>query len=135
MTLREFLMLPHRFEWGGLAGDDCTMFCAAWVYELTGIDPAEDLRGTYNDARGAHRVLARAGGIVAFAQGRLAPLGFVRTDEPRDGDLGVVAAPIGMDEETALVSAIRFGPLWAVMSPGGVVARKLDHVAAWRLNA
>lgn len=133
MTLHEFLMHPHRFQWGGTSGDDCTMFCATWVYHLTGIDPARDLRGTYSDARGAHRILARAGGIVAFADERLLPLGFTRTDEPQDGDLGVVEAPIGMEEDTALVGAIRFGPLWAVLSPGGVVARKLDHVAAWRL--
>jgi hypothetical protein len=110
------------------------MFCASWVAEVTGIDPAADLRGTYQDAAGAHRVLEVAGGIVAFAKSRLEPLGFVPTDSPSDGDLGVVRAPAGMSDSITLVSAIRFGPLWAILAPAGVIARKLEHVAAWRLE-
>ncbi|MBO9194321.1 hypothetical protein J5277_09410 [Rhizobium sp. 16-449-1b] len=134
MTLHEFLALPHRFRWGGSSGDDCTMFCASWVEELTGTDPAADIRGTYRDAAGAHRIIDAAGGLVQFARGRLEPLGFVPTDAPVDGDLGVVRAPAGMGDGMTLVSAIRFGPLWAILAPAGVIARKLEHVAAWRLK-
>jgi hypothetical protein len=135
MDLREFLALPHRFRWGGSAVDDCTMFCASWVFELTGVDPAEDIRGTYSDAEGANRILDAAGGIVPFAKSRLEPLGFVPTDDPADGDIGVVRAPVGIGEGIALVGAIRFGPLWAILAPAGVIARKLEHVAAWGLRS
>lgn len=68
---------------------------------------------------------------MAFAAAALEPLGFVRTDDPQDGDVGIVLAPSGMDGGKE-VCAIRFGPLWALLAPSGVIAKKLDHVAAWR---
>ncbi|MDW9415141.1 hypothetical protein GOB15_12075 [Sinorhizobium meliloti] len=130
MTLQEFLSLPHQFRWGGVAGDDCTTFCGTWLRESVGVDPAEVYRGTYSTAEGAHEILARAGGLVAFAAAALEPLGFVRTEDPQDGDVGVVLAPAGM-AGVKEVCAVRFGPLWALLAPSGVIAKKLDHVAAW----
>ncbi|MDW9891164.1 hypothetical protein GOC28_11990 [Sinorhizobium meliloti] len=131
MTLQEFLSLPHQFRWGGVGGDDCTTFCGTWLRESVGVDPAEAYRGTYSTAEGAHDILAQAGGLVAFAAAALAPLGFVRTVDLQDGDVGVVLAPAGM-AGVKEVCAIRFGPLWALLAPSGVIAKKLDHVAAWR---
>lgn len=131
MTLQEFLGLPHQFRWGGVAGDDCTTFCGTWLLESVGVDPAEACRGTYSTAEGAHDILARAGGLVAFAAAALEPLGFARTDDPQDGDVSVVLAPSGMDGVTE-ICVVRFGPLWALPAPSGVIAKKLDHVAAWR---
>jgi hypothetical protein len=132
MTLHEFLALPHRFRWGGLTGDDCTTFCATWAAELTGVDPAEDLRGTYRDAEGAHGILSKAGGIIPFMAGRLATLGFKSTAAAADGDIGVVLAPVGVGEDFKEIGAIRFGPMWAMLAPAGVVARRVECVAAWR---
>jgi len=134
MTLREFLALPHRFRWGGVGGDDCTTFCATWLQERTGIDPAESYRGTYASAEGARAILARAGGTTAFAAKALEPLGFRRIQHPEDGDVGVVTAPAGVGHEISEICAIRFGPLWAVLGPSGVVAKRLNHVAAWRFT-
>ncbi|MDX0759812.1 hypothetical protein GOD80_26170 [Sinorhizobium medicae] len=131
MTLQEFLSLPHQFRWGGIAGDDCTTFCGTWLHESVGVDPAEAYRGTYSTAEGAHGILSQAGGLVAFAAAALEPLGFVRTADLQDGDVGVVLAPAGM-AAVKEVCAIRFGPLWALLAPSGVIAKKLDHVAAWR---
>lgn len=131
MTLQEFLALPHQFRWGGVAGDDCTTFCGTWLRESFGVDPAEACRGTYSTAAGAHDILAQAGGLITFAAAALEPLGFIRTDVPQDGDVGVVLAPAGM-AGVKEVCAIRFGPLWALLAPSGVIAKKLDHVAAWR---
>jgi hypothetical protein len=134
MTLREWLEKPsHRFRWGGQGGDDCTTFCASWVDEVTGVDPAEDLRGTYRDAEGAHAILNAAGGIVAFIAARLGPLGYVSVDHLSDGDVGVIRAPVGLDGDTKEIGAIRFGPLWATLGPAGVRAVKADFVAAWSL--
>ncbi|MDW9814298.1 hypothetical protein GOC60_05140 [Sinorhizobium meliloti] len=132
MTLHEFLTLPHRFRWGGMGGDDCTTFCGTWLQESVGVDPAEEYRGTYSTAKGAHDILTRAGGVVAFAAAALEPMGFKRVQYPQDGDVGVVKAPTGLDGETKEICAIRFGPLWALLAPSGVVAKRLDHVAAWR---
>lgn len=135
MDLPTFLALPHRFRWGGADGDDCTTFCATWVAEQVGIDPAADLRGTYRTAAAASSILNAAGGIVAFIEGRLTPLGYLRTTTPQSGDIGVVTAPVGLGSEHKEVAAICMGKTWAILGPHGVCGKKLDHVAAWRLAA
>ena len=132
MDLPTFLALPHRFRWGGVGGDDCTTFCATWVSETLGIDPAADLRGTYRTADGAAAIVSAAGGLVAFVDGRLAPLGFCRVSDHKPGDLGVVIAPVGLGEDIKQVSAISLGKTWAVLGPHGVCGKKLDHIAVWR---
>lgn len=134
MTLQEFVALPHRFRWGGMGGDDCTTFCATWIQESIGIDPAASYRGTYASAAGANDILTRAGGLVAFAAKTLEPTGFKRIQHPQDGDVGVVQAPTGIGDGLVEVCAIKFGPLWLVLGPAGVVAKKLNHVAAWRFT-
>lgn len=133
MDIHQFLRLPHRFRWGGVDGDDCTTWCATWAAHLAGIDPAEGLRGTYRDREGAYALLDAAGGLVPFMDGHLRRIGFVPTDNPKDGDIGAVMAPVGLDEEK-LVGAIRFGPLWAVLSPAGVMAKALSFQKAWTLK-
>ena len=135
MNIHEFLALPHQFKWGGMGGDDCTTFCSTWIMESQGFDPAENHRGTYQDALGAFRIITRAGGMVRFAAKALEPRGFVRIQNPEDGDVGVVKAPVGMDEDLKEICAVRFGPLWATLSPAGVVVKKLEFVAAWRLKS
>ncbi|MBB6299898.1 DUF6950 family protein [Rhizobium leucaenae] len=132
MTLHEFLALPHRFRWGGVGGDDCTTFCATWISEQIGIDPAAHLRGTYRTEEGAHALLDAAGGLVPFMASHLEPIGFIRTDAPADGDVGVIDAPVGLSGETKEIGAIRFGPLWLALGPDGAKGKKLDFVAAWR---
>lgn len=132
MELLEFLSLPHRFRWGGVGGDDCTTFCATWINRRWGFDPALNYRGSYTSKEGADAILSEAGGIVRFAEQILSPRKFLRTDTPHDGDVGIVLAPIG--GELAEVSAIRFGPLWAVLGPRGASAKALQHVAAWRYS-
>lgn len=131
MTLQEFLRLPHRFRWGGQGGDDCTTFCASWVEEETGTDPALMLRGTYRDCDGAHALLDAAGGLVPFMASHLEPLGYVRTNDPQDGDIGAVLAPVGLDESKE-IGAIRYGPLWAILGPSRVVTKQAEFIAAWR---
>jgi hypothetical protein len=132
MDLREFLALPHLFAWGGVVGDDCTTWCASWVRERLGVDPAAALRGTYSTEAGAHRVIQRAGGLVALIDAHLAPLGFTRTETPSVGDIGVVRAASFSDGATVEIAAINFSKTWAMLSPGRVVAKKADFVAAWR---
>lgn len=135
MEIHEFLACQHRFRWGGVDGDDCTTFCASWVAARLGIDPAEELRGSYRDAEGAHAIIDREGGLVALFASRLEALGFVRVDEAQDGDIGVVVAPSGIDGSLVEVGAVAFGPLWATLAPSGVAAKKLESVAIWRMPA
>nr|WP_314094236.1 hypothetical protein [uncultured Shinella sp.] len=136
MDIKAFLSLPHRFRWGGVGGDDCMTFCATWVAERTGIDPAALLRGTYSTKAGAHAVMKAAGGPLAFMAAHLSNAGASRTDAPQDGDIALVRMLAGErpdDVVVAEVGAIRFGPSWASISPAGVIARRAEMVAAWRL--
>ncbi|MCR6498408.1 hypothetical protein MUO32_05120 [Shinella sp. CPCC 101442] len=136
MDIKSFLSLPHRFRWGGAVGDDCMTFCATWIAERSGIDPASDLRGSYSTRAGANAIMTIAGGAVAFMDGRLLPIGATRTDAPEDGDVGLVRMLAGDDAGEVVVTdvgAIRFGPLWASISPAGVIARRAEMVAAWRV--
>lgn len=134
MNIHEFLGMPHRFRWGGVGGDDCTTFAASWCRELTGCDPAEDLRGTYQDQEAAHEIIHRNGGLVSFVGGRLQALGWRRVQSAADGDIAVIRAPLGIGQGVAEITAIRFGPLWATMAPAGVVARRAESVAIWRAS-
>ena len=146
MDLETFIRLPRVWQWGGTAvtlkidgvdrlypGEDCTTFAASWVLDQVGIDPAADLRGTYSTAEQANAIVARAGGIVAMVGSRIEPLGWYRTVDPQDGDIGVVKAISGVDFAEKEIPAIRFGPLWSVMSPRGAMIKKLDWTGvAWR---
>ncbi|MBN9054238.1 MAG: hypothetical protein J0H80_10780 [Rhizobiales bacterium] len=132
MNIHEFIRLPHRFRWGGVSGDDCVMFCATWARQLCGTDPAASVRGTYFDERSAYAVIAAKGGLVRMIGDGIEPLGFVRVEEPQDGDIGVIRAPSAVDCVVKEICAVRFGPLWVALGPNGVAGKRADHVAAWR---
>ncbi|MER9188291.1 DUF6950 family protein [Mesorhizobium australicum] len=134
MTLEEYIRLPHRWQWGFT---DCTLFPADWVFEATAKDPGAELRGTYFDAEAAAAILRTSGGAERLVGAKLSPLGFHRVQTPRDGDIGIVNAMTGFDAAGARVKkipAIRFGPLWAVMSARGVMVKSLEWTGvAWRI--
>lgn len=134
MTLTEYIRLPHKWQWGYC---DCMFFPADWIVASTGRDPVAGLRGTYFDAAGADAVLRAAGGCEALVGAKLAAQGFQRVQEPQDGDIGIIRALTGFDAAGAEVKdtpAIKFGPLWAVMSARGPMIKKLDwRGVAWRV--
>lgn len=135
-SLMEYAALPHRWVWGGLGGHDCTTFCARWVEVATGLNPGAGLIGTYASAEEADDIIKEAGGVEPLVGGRLKALGFLRTREPRDGDVGIISAPVGFDATGIIqkqIPAIRFGPLWLAMSARGPVAKQASHSAAWRI--
>ncbi|GAJ91045.1 hypothetical protein RRH01S_01_05160 [Rhizobium rhizogenes NBRC 13257] len=109
------------------------MFCATWVAEVTGIDPVAEYRGTYRTEEEAAAIISAAGGIVALVDRMAARASMKRTDDPQDGDIGVVVAPAGVAGEMKEIGAIRFGPIWLALGPAGVVGKKAEFVAAWRL--
>jgi len=59
---------PHPFVWGV---NDCAMFAADCVLELTGADLAAGLRGAYASKEQADEVLLRHGGLQAIVGARL----------------------------------------------------------------
>ncbi|KJF73165.1 DUF6950 family protein [Agrobacterium arsenijevicii] len=135
MNIHAFLALPHRFRWGGMGGDDCFTFPASWCLDQTDIDPASEFRGAYRTRDEAHALIAAHGGEVAFAERQLSAVNAHRVQHPQDGDIGIVRMLAGensSDMRLTLVGAVRFGPLWASISPAGVRATQADFVAAWR---
>lgn len=138
MNIHEFLALPHRFRWGGVGGDDCMTFAASWAGHAIGIDPAADLRGTYRTRAEAHSIVDAHGGALRFMDRHLVGIGCKRVQQPETGDIGLVRMMTGDEDGGAIeaeVGAVRFGPMWASISPGGVVARRAEMVACWRLPA
>jgi hypothetical protein len=145
MQLTEFFALPHRFRWGGAGpwaddtrrGDDCRTFVSSWCFCAHGVDPVAELRGTYSSREQANDIVRLHGGDVALARHYLEPVGFCRVDDPRDGDIGLCTMIAGTDQTEAslgLVGAIRFGTMWAAIAPHGVVVRRAEHIACWRLS-
>lgn len=145
MTLHEYLAQNHRFGWGGQGVahhadpegriyNDCISFPASWVWAKTGIDVVAEFRGTYHEKDQADAIIAAAGGLVDLAARQLALVSAKRVQDPRPGDVGVIIAPTGTAEQT-LIGAIRFGPVWAFLTPGRVVAKQAECVAAWSIPA
>lgn len=111
------------FVWGEC---DCSLFMADWCRKVRGVDPAASLRGRYSTAAGAMRHVQRLGGFETMARTLMAAHGFVSTDAPRVGDVGLVAHP-----HVGPVFAIRCALGWAVKSPEGVAVDDYPTLAAW----
>ena len=145
MTLHEFLAQNHRFGWGGQGVahpadpegrlyNDCISFPASWIWDQTGIDVVSEYRGTYHNKEQADAIISAAGGLVNLAGRQLALVSAKRVQEPRPGDIGVIVAPIGTSEQVH-IGGICFGPVWAFITPGRVLARRAEVVAAWSVPA
>lgn len=105
------------FKWGT---NDCALFAADGVLEMTNVDLAADLR-TYTDEAGAAALIEKAGGMLGFARtlARRAP------GREQRGD--IVLAVIGGRETFGLCMG---GGMYAVPGPTGIIFRRFDEVAA-----
>lgn len=86
--------LRRPFAWGA---HDCCLFAAAAVQAMTGVDPAEDLRGTYKTPAGAARALKRYGGVEGAAATFAGAHGFAEIPPllAQRGDVVLLATPNG----------------------------------------
>lgn len=128
--LAAFLAQASRtpFAWDGL---NCLTFPADWVLARRGVDLAEGFRGRVRTALGAKRFLARAGGLLAFAQTRAAACGLEPIDDPKAGDVGVVAIWDG--EAVKPAGAICAGRRWVVIERKRLLSAPMQPVMAWRV--
>lgn len=108
------------FVWGV---SDCTLWVANWCVVRFGFDPAEGLRGTYEDEAGA--VAVTGDDLAGFVGARLGPL--IIKDVAEDGDVAIIRA-FGRD-----VAAIRNGPFWVVKSENGVAMLRAPSIRIWGL--
>lgn len=118
-------MARADFAWGRC---DCALTMADWCRRVRGVDPAARLRGRYRSAGGALRTVHRRGGFEAVVRALMADAGFVTTDAPRPGDVGLVDHPA-----VGPACAIRCALGWAVKSPAGVALGAFPTLAAWRV--
>jgi hypothetical protein len=113
------------WEWG--QADCCTFACDVFA-RVYGIDPMADIRGTYDSAASAARLVAARGGMAHNVRATLRAAGLVPC-EPREGALGVIT-----DTGGAMVAAICAAPgVWLARTATGissrVVATEVHHVA------
>jgi len=106
------------FAWG----DDCGLFLADWWQECHGVDPAADLRGTYNSEQEKIAIVHGRGGILRVVSGYAEAVGAERTRELAPGCFGVIRPGVG---------AIRTSGYWVVRSPAGIAF--LKEAVAWRV--
>jgi hypothetical protein len=124
--LREKSTVP--FSWGR---NDCCLFTCDWLAALFGVDHAAALRGTYDTALSAARVLEERGGVLAIAGAVCEREGWseVHPAFARRGDIVADLSPLG---HTLGVCA---GGLSAFPGESGVMLKPTrECVRAWRVG-
>ena len=128
--LTRWMGLP--FEWGRT---DCCLLLADWVARARGLDfdPADHLRGAYDDFASCHRLTGWGRDPVAVIEGCAARVPLDRTDAPRLGDVGLLQVPHG--GRVLIVGGIKTATSWAAKAPFGIVSGKPAGVlAAWSVG-
>ncbi len=106
------------FIWGKR---DCTLWVADWCDLHFGFDPAASIRGQYNTACGAHRLIGSD--LAGFVAPFLASLSAKAV--PVAGDLGVI------ELSGRNVAAICSGPFWAIKTKRSVAFLRTDPIIIW----
>lgn len=113
------------FSWGT---HDCALFAADGVRAVTGTDPAAGLRGTYDTAAAAARVVQLHAGLAGLAAAALGEE--VSPQQARAGDVGLVLQAGGRE-----CLAIWTGMAWHVPGEAGLAALPQEAaVRAWRVG-
>lgn len=115
------------FEWGRF---DCILFLADWSVEIGAGDPAQPFRSGYRSPLGAARIIRKAGGLAALVAREFEPLGWMRTDGPEAGDIGIVRTVTANGESE--VGGLCLGDRCAVIGPAGLLISDTRFEAAWR---
>lgn len=121
-TVREVSALP--FEYGS---NDCLLFVSRAVHRLIGVDHAQTFL-PYN-AKGAHRIVRRAGGMAAFMS--------MFIGQPEESLDGVrMCDPVLVDAFGAHAAGLWNGSRATVLKEGGgVMVVMPEHViASWRVG-
>ena len=115
------------FAWGK---NDCCLFAANCIHAMTGIDPAENLRG-YDSQRGASARLRRQGGIEKLAETRARRHGWpeIPPATAQRGDIVLV------EDTNGRALAVVEGRWVLQPAEQGLAARPLSAgLRAWRIG-
>ena len=118
--------MSGRFVWG--LRRDCTAACVAFE-ALHGVDPLTNATAIYHSALGAHLILRRAGGYLAWSR---ATFNLPETADPQPGDLALIesADPLG----AALAICIQPGEYAAKTEHGSAIA-PAEILGAWTCHS
>lgn len=128
--INRWRVLPHR--WGET---DCLMLPADWVKRIRGVDPAEDVRLTYETGAECQRVWRFFTEPLLAVAPRMEKAGLSRTARPVPGDVGIILVQTdpGVSRPHG---ALFLGRNWAVKCADGSVcalaAPKI--IAAWEVG-
>lgn len=127
--INRWMGLP--FIWGI---HDCALCASDWVWRVRGVDPAEDVRGLYDDRLSCHRLTGWLRDPVAAFGGRMEAIGLHRVQVPLAGDVGLVRLP---DARREVVAAVYLGDCWAIKGEHGTTTMAeaaVEMVAAWSVG-
>lgn len=113
------------FEWGRT---DCALFASDWIWEATGVDPAEAFRGKYTTAAGAARALKRYGAGDLEGTATMMLGGPIPRLKARRGDI------VSVETGGQVALGVCLGGEVACVSPEGMVTIPLRQARrAWRV--
>lgn len=109
---------------------DCALFVAGAVHSITGIDYAEDFRGTYRTRDEAHDLLRRLGGAE-----KVVDQYFTRIDRAYVWRGDIVFGYDDLLDDTLGVCVVSMGRMmWVTPAARGLVFREMDQaMLAWRV--
>ena len=117
------------FAWGV---NDCCLFGSDWVHLCTGLDPAEGLRGTYDNALSASRILKTHGGVSATIRAHFNALGFEPIDREKAARGDIVVSNLGGGETMGIV----LGSSCAFVGENGLeftITRRDESARFWKI--
>jgi hypothetical protein len=131
-TLDDYLDAASRrkWSWGKM---DCVQFGLEWARARSERPLRVPL--VYWDAAAAAAFLEPHGGLLAVVSEWMDAYGFMPTDAPDDGDIGV--APIDRSDRMNIAGAavvIRRGPWWIGKALRGLASIPSDRIPAWRIS-
>ena len=121
--------MPLTYRWGWT---DCVTLCGDWVKTICGVDPAADVRGTYESAAECQRVTRFFTDPIGAVSPHLERAGLEIAPQPRAGDVGVILLPLD-GRSVAPHMAVCLGRKWAFKSVDGGVTSVIPYkvAAAW----
>lgn len=130
--INRWMTLP--FIWGET---DCALVCGDWIASVTGTDPFDAIRMTYDSPGTCQKETGFLRDPVDAVGRYLEAAGLPRTADPVKGDVGVVK--VLLEGVVRPVTGLCLGDgRWAVKSPGGVTTLSpravLGVMQAWSVG-
>ncbi|WP_223567252.1 DUF6950 family protein [Agrobacterium tumefaciens] len=109
---------------------DCCLFLASWAIWLGHRDPAEHLRGTYEDEAGFRSHIEASGSVVSLVGTCAAKIHGKRMQSPYAGSIGVIGSSRNIYHQ---FGAIFDGERWLVRFINGVGPMVAKPLAIWAI--